>query len=136
MKLKVHGISLTLSTDETNLWWDSDKHHDGAGKKGFGIVLSLKAGWVLRPVGKLWKKGFWTRNKDYNPWVSGNHWFVIKFPCIVPFFSIAIGNYGLYAGFKTYGVDWPEYASWLDSKYIADGNKALAPSFSMRRTRI
>ena len=131
MNLKVHGISLTLCTDETNLWWDSDKHHDGTGKYGWGVVFAFRAGWILRPV-----KKFWLPRAENNPWTSGNHWFVIKFPAIVPFLSIAIGQYGMYLGFKTYGVDWEAYKVWLDPKYIAVGNQALAPSGSIRRTRI
>lgn len=136
MKLKVYGIALTLCTDEFNLWWDSDKHRDGEnqpeGKPGFGIVFSLKAGWVLRPIKKFWKK-----REENNPWTSGNHWFVLKFPIIfAPFFSIALGQKGLYVGFKTYGVDWDKYDAWLDLKYIKEGNQALALSGSIRRTRV
>ena len=55
---------------------------------------------------------------------------------LLPFISVAIGKRGMYAGFKDYGVDWADYSAWLDNKYIANGNKALAPSFSIRRTRI
>ncbi len=133
--LKVHGMSLTLCTDEANLWWDSDSHWSGGTKPGFGIMATIRWGTVLRPIGKLWKKGFWKRDPAYNPWVSGNHWFVLRFTFLVPFISIAIGNWGLYLGFKSYGVDWISYEYWLDKKYIKVGNRALAPSASIRRTR-
>ena len=64
MKLKVYNIcQLIFSSAEDGLWWDSDKHHDGTGKKGYGNMLKLRGGWVLRPV-----KKFWLSREGNNPW--------------------------------------------------------------------
>lgn len=125
--MKVHGVALTLCTDETNLWFDSDHHWWFAKKgKGWGIVLSLKIGWVYRPI----KKPF----TAHNPWTSGKHWFVLKFPCIGPFLSIAFNDYGFYVGLKTYELGKNKYNKWA-KRHNFKGHSALAPSISLRRTR-
>ena len=137
--MKVRGISLTLSTDETALWWDSDKKYtDIEGKRGFGIMVSLRWGRVIRPITKFWKKE--TFPKEYNAWESGRHWFVMDFKNIfkiipVPFISIAIGNYGFYMGFKTYELGREKYNIWVPQGVNKNG-QYLAPSISIRKTRV
>ena len=94
--MKIFGIQFIFSTQEASLWWDHDQHHDGSGKPGWGVVFKLRGGNVVRP----WAK------KGFNPWFDtspDNGRRVIKFYCplpILPFFSIAIGDYGFYIGFK------------------------------------
>ena len=128
--MKVDGVSIQISTDELakekGLWWDSDYYSD-IGKKGFGIVFALRFGRWFEPFGLFCG----------NRWKDGRHWFVIpKILFVYPFISIAIGNYGLYLGWKAYGVEHKDYLAWAKLKDIYEGNSALSFSVSIRKTRI
>ena len=131
--MKVLGlICLTLSTDEGAIWWDRDVK---GYKRGWGIMASLKAGWVYRPIPKFWKIDFWMGDKQYNPW-DDEYWFVLKFwfP-LLPFFSIAIGWFGFYIGFKTYDLGRRRYVNWIEEDHNRKGHEALAPSATIRMDR-
>jgi hypothetical protein len=137
--MKVKGITLTLCTEKSALWWDSDKKYsEPEGKPGFGIMVSLKWGRVIRPIAKFWKREKYP--KEYNAWESGRHWFVLDFKQLfniipAPFISIAIGKYGFYFGFKTYELGREKYNIWVPQGVNKNG-QYLAPSASIRKTRI
>ena len=137
--MRIFGIQLVLSTSEDSLWWDNDAHHDGDGKRGWGIVLKLRGGDVVRPVGYPRN---WFRKDAPNVWFNTEpetRWKVLRFFCplpVLPFLSVAAGKYGFYIGFKDYGVHHEEYRAWLQTEDVYAGSMALAPSASIRRTRI
>ena len=124
---KVKGISLTLCTDEEQLWWDGDSDLRGT-KPGFGIILSIRIGKVMRPFSF----------GDGNPWSDpGKAKWVLRIPIfIMPFLSVAIGQYGFYIGGKVYGVDQEHYKNWTLDSDVAPGNTAICPSVSIRKTRL
>jgi len=128
------GVSLTLSTDEKNLWWDNDVEWgpNHKIKKGWGIILALRWGYHLRPIPKLWKLGKWG-----NPWTTDDYWFVLRFPIIFPFISIAFGNFGTYLGLKFTGLKHPEVEKWSqDPKYHKyHGGDFVALSATIRKSR-
>jgi len=126
---RVKGICLTFCTDEGDLWWDADsQYRSPEGKKGFGIMIALRWGKLLQPIGtKIFN----------NVWFRGDVLFTLRIPFVVlPYISIAIGKFGLYFGGKIYGVDRVEYLRWAYPDEIKKGNTALALSASIRRTRI
>lgn len=129
--MKVFGVQFVVSSAEDGLWFDSDEHYtDKKSGKGWGIVFKLRGGQVIRPINGKWfgdgqGGGYPTR--------------VLKFNCpipVLPFFSIAIGRFGFYVGFKDFGVDSVHYKNWLPTDWVKEGNTALCPSFSIRRTRL
>ena len=134
MNYKTGGIKLfEISTDEGNLWYDHDSKRYNS--SGAGFFISVRWGWMLRPIPKFWKKGFWTGEKQYNPW-DNEFWFVLRFPIIAPFVSLAILSYGLYAGVKPYRLNRERYKNWLPNWWAySDTGRALALSASIRRTR-
>ena len=92
---KVGGISLTLSSFEEGLWFDSDLQEYQP--KGWGVKLNIVWGKMIRPVPKFWKG-------EVNAWLN-EPWFVIRIPFIVaPYLSIALGRVGFYLGFKTFST--------------------------------
>lgn len=95
-----------------------------------GFKFDINIGTMCRPLPKFWKKAFWysgfinwwhgrevynaherymMKEPTTNPWNSGNHWKVIRFPFIGFFVSCYIvhgeDRPGFYLGFKTYMVD-------------------------------
>lgn len=49
----------------------------------------------------------------------------------LPFFAWRRGNKKGYAGFKCFGVDSPEYKTWMPAGDVYEGSIALQPSFRM-----
>jgi hypothetical protein len=136
--VKIFGLQLILSTSESSLWWDNDAHHDGEGKPGWGVVIKLRGGDVVRPIGYPIN---WLKKDAPNVWFNTGpvRWKVLKFFCpipILPFISVSLGQYGFYMGFKDFGVHHDEYKTWLPSSDVYVGSMALSPSVSIRRTRI
>lgn len=134
--MKVYGFNIgygdskaVLSEQSTKIW-----ANEVCEAAAWGFYFRIVRGYWLRPIGKIWKLGWWLRNPEYNAWESGNHWVVWKSrkPRWGLLFSCFIGKRYFYVGTKTYGVDWPEYEAWLDPKYIKNGNQALALSGSLR----
>lgn len=132
---KVGGISLTLGSYEPGLWFDHDE--EKYQEKGWGVRFHIVWGKMIRPVPKFWQPG-------NNPWKGGEPWFVIRIPFMVgPFLSICLLNFGLYIGFKTFGVterlNTPErYGNWMrpdEFGPIDDEARYLQFSFTIRRTR-
>ena len=125
------GIQIGASKFEPGLWYDSDaKVYD---RKGFGFKIALVAGKMMRPVGRIYKRCYWQTN-ELNPWKTGNHWFVLKFPFVIePFISLAIGPWGFYCGFKPVAPN-DRYKSWNGptEPYM---NWFLCPSITFRSTR-
>jgi hypothetical protein len=128
-------IGITISKSERGLWYDHDvREYD---EKGWGIVLKLHFGKMIRPIPKFWKK-------DQNPWRGDKPWFVIRIPWMVgPFFSIAVRKFGLYFGFKTFEVtdkhrSDDRYGRWMkEDEFGTDDKPAeyLQLSATVRRTR-
>ena len=88
------------------------KKDDSIGRaKWGGLKLDFTLGKFRRPVPKIWKKEYWS--KEYlvkepatNPWNSGNHWFVISIPSFPSFFlSLSFIKPGFYFGWKTYTMN-------------------------------
>ena len=134
--MKVYGLNIgwsdtgaVLSKSTTKIWAD-----EVCETTRWGFFFRLVFGEWLRPIGKIWKLGWWRREPEYNAWESGNHWFVFRSHIPLPglLFSCFVGKRYFYAGTKTYGIDREKYAGWLDKKLIKDGNQALAPSGSIK----
>lgn len=129
----VRGVSVSLGKFERGLWYDHDKQEYD--EHGFGIKLDLVGGNMLRPL----KNPF----SGDNPWKGGEASGVLRFPFISPFFSIALGKFGLYIGCKTYEVttehgEDDRYGKWIKSKEVPPEGKTyiyLCPSATIRRTR-
>jgi len=81
-----------------------------------GLKLDLMIGKLRRPIPRFYRWSFFF-NKDYvshetefNPWNSGNHWFVLTLPIMIgAFLSFCYGagerQPGFYIGMKTYEVN-------------------------------
>ena len=128
--MKAFGFSLVLSNMEHALWWDSDQHKQ-AEAKGWGIVVSLRGGDVVRPL-----NGSWFGDK-----AGGFPTKVWRWYCpvpILPFISIAFGRFGWYAGFKTFGADDPTYLRWPTGTFseadMVKDSLALCPTIPWRFT--
>ena len=130
----VGGLSLTLGSYERCLWFDHDtKEHQST---GFGMKLDIVAGQMIRPIPKFWEK-------SNNPWKGDEPWFVIRSPMIGPFISLAVGDLGLYCGFKTFKVEnehrsLNRYGRWMRENEFPEPNDVhvfLQPSTTIRRTR-
>jgi hypothetical protein len=130
----VEGLSLTLGSYERGLWFDHDvKEYQN---KGFGMKIDILAGQMIRPVPKFWEA-------SSNPWKGDEPWFVIRSPMIGPYISLAVGDIGLYLGFKTFKVSdehrsLDRYGKWMHENEFPEPNDVnvfLQPSASIRRTR-
>ncbi len=130
----VGGVSLALGSYERGLWFDNDaKKYQ---PDGFGIKLDIVAGHMIRPIPKFWKPA-------QNPWKGDEPWFVIRSPMIGPYISLAVGDLGLYLGFKTFQVEnrhrsTERYGKWMKENEFPEPNEVkiyLQPSASIRRTR-
>jgi hypothetical protein len=130
----VEGLSLSLGSYEHGLWFDDDVKKDHA--TGFGMKLDIVAGQMIRPVPKYWES-------SNNPWKGDEPWFVIRSPMIGPYISLAIGEIGVYFGFKTFLVEdrhrcLERYGRWMNENEFPEPNGVnvyLQPSASIRRTR-
>ncbi len=130
----VEGLSLSLGSYERGLWFDHDvkEHQD----KGFGMKIDIIAGQMIRPIPKYWEE-------SNNPWKGDEPWFVIRSPMIGPYISVAVGDIGLYFGFKTFKVEnghrsLDRYGKWMHENEFPEPNAVnvyLQPSASIRRTR-
>lgn len=130
----VEGLSLSLGSYERGLWFDQDAKQSQA--TGFGLKLDIVAGQMIRPVPKYWEA-------SNNPWKGDEPWFVIRSPMIGPYISLAIGDLGIYFGFKTFLVEdrhrsLERYGRWMRENEFPEPNGVnvyLQPSASIRRTR-
>lgn len=131
----VGGVSLAAGSHERGLWFDHDRRQYQPA--GVGVKFDLVAGYVIRPVPRFWVKG-------ENPWQGGSPWFVIRVPFAGPFVSVAIGERGVYCGFKTFVVEArhgadDRYGRWIRPEELpADEGGSmvyLTPSATIRRTR-
>jgi hypothetical protein len=130
----VGGVSLSVGSFERGLWFDHDKkgYQDG----GFGMKFDIVAGHMIRPVPKFWKP-------NQNPWKGDEPWFVIRCPMIGPFISLALGEGGVYFGFKTFEVSdkhrsLERYGKWMHENEFPESeapNVFVQPSATIRRTR-
>jgi len=84
-----------------------------------GVKIDLMVGKLRRPIPRFYKfwrflkvfnKDYVKRESEFNPWNSGNHWFVYTFPVEIGLFlSVSYGKNekqpGFYIGCKTYEVN-------------------------------
>jgi hypothetical protein len=130
----VGGISLSVGSYERGLWFDHDNKEHQAG--GVGMKLDILAGHMIRPVPKFWKP-------KQNPWKGDDPWFVIRSPMIGPFISLALGDKGVYFGFKTFEVSdkhrsLERYGKWMHESEFPQSEAPsvfMQPSATIRRTR-
>ncbi len=95
-------------------------HHQRNGSwvpaKHGGFKFDIVIGKLRRPIPRLYKWAFWadknyvSHESAFNPWNSGNYWFVYTFPIEIGlFFSLCYGagerQPGFYVGTKTYEVN-------------------------------
>lgn len=127
------GLSLPLGSYKRGLWFDHDiKQQSG----GFGMKFDIVAGQIIRPVLKFWEKSNNPRKRD-------EPWFIIRSPMIGPFLSLAVGDLGLYLGFKTFKVQdehrsLDRYGRWMRENEFPehkDVHVFLQPSATIRRTK-
>ncbi len=128
------GLGLTLSIAEKGLWYDSDKDTDHL-EAGFGLVTKVRAGWTVRPVTRM---KYWFTDDVPSKWneFDPKYHYLIKFwfP-FCPYLSLAFLQYGFYMGFKAFDLQKDKYAALVGAENIGEGNQALTPSFTIRRTR-
>jgi len=130
----VGGLSLSVGSYERALWFDHDERQHQPG--GLGLKVDLVAGHMIRPVPKFWEP-------SSNPWKGDEPWFVIRSPMIGPYISLAVGDLGLYLGFKTFKVEdkhrsVDRYGRWMRESEFPEPNAVniyLQPSVSLRTTR-
>lgn len=130
----VGGISLSVGSYERGLWFDHDNKGYQAG--GVGMKLDILAGHMIYPVPKFWKP-------KQNHWKGDEPWFVIRSPMIGPFISLALGEKGVYFGFKTFEVSdkhrsLERYGKWMHESEFPQSeapNVFMQPSATIRRTR-
>jgi len=130
----VGGISLSVGSFERGLWFDHDQRGYQAG--GVGMKFDIVAGHMIRPVPKFWKP-------NQNPWKGDEPWFVIRCPMIGPFISLALGEKGVYFGFKTFEVSehhrsLERYGKWMHENEFPQSeapNVFMQASATIRRTR-
>ena len=101
-----------------------------------GFKIDIGIGTWKRPIPKFWKKDFWSRDKRiqsyYNPWNSGNHWFIITLPympyffiCFIPF-SFKKYHPGFYLGGRTGEMN--HWSHWLlDNSYYDENGDLPRP---------
>ena len=134
-----------FSTSEDGLWWDHDER-ESERKIGWGITLIFRGGSCqrhgLRP--KFWLEAFKRRNerpaakfpsawKQFDPvyHYSYKWWFPL-----CPFFSVALGGYGFYIGFKPADISGREMLRPIFGDEVDNENRrALIPSITTRSTR-
>lgn len=130
---KIFGLQLVFSSAEKGLWYDSDKDVDHL-QEGFGVVFKIRGGWVIRPYTRIKYilRDVPSKWNQFNPKYHG----VIKFwfP-VLPYFSIAILQYGFYIGFKAFNLHKDKYAPLVGAENIRPGNQALTSSLTLRQTR-
>jgi hypothetical protein len=99
-----------------------------------GIKIDFGLGTLRRPIPKFWKKDFWSsdyrKKMPYNPWNSGNHWFILTIP-IIPYIFVMMmfGRWGkkeitpgFYIGGRTAYVN--NWTHWLiDTSKISESGK-------------
>lgn len=133
--MKVHKlIQLVLSTAEKGLWYDHDDREYN--EKGWGITAKLFSGWVLRPMTKprYWFSSDFVPSK-WNEFSPKYHWLFKCWVPVAPFVSIALGRWGIYAGFKVFDLESEKYKQLAGSEHVFPGSQALTPSISTRSTR-
>ncbi len=84
-------------------------------KSTFGIILGLRGGDVIQPLGE----GNWFEA----PYFKDVLHFYLPIP-LIPWFSIRIGKFGFYIGAKAFGVDNEPYKNWLPPEEVYDGSIA------------
>jgi len=118
------GISFEIGRSDKGWFWYFGKLKllkvrpslSGVDARHGGFKLDLMVGKLRRPIPRFYRWRFFF-NKDYvshetefNPWNSGNHWFVLTIPIMVGvFLSVCYGagerQPGFYIGMKTYEVN-------------------------------
>jgi len=104
-----------------------------------GVKFDFGIGTWRRPIPKFWKMDFW--NKDYrikskyNPWNSGNHWFVLNIPVfpyifICAYWKVGDNSPGFYFGGRT--AEMNPVSHWLIDYSHIDENGNLSGDFWMR----
>ncbi len=121
-------FQIVISTAERGLWYDSDEREYSP--SGLGIAFKLYAGDVFRPYTRLkyWFKDTPSKWNEFDPEYHG----LIKFSFpLLPFFTLALGAYGFYAGFKVFDAQGEKYRPMVGER----SEPALTPSITTRRTR-
>lgn len=146
----VYGISLSLSSFEESLWFDHDQK--GYRPNGCGVKLDIVCGKMIRPIPCIHKLNYWKSLfgedptfTNWNPWRGGKYLCILRIPFVVgPFISIALGPFGVYIGFKTFGAaeeihNIPErYGKWMRPEEFGseeNENRYLQLSVTVRSTR-
>jgi hypothetical protein len=102
--------------DFTNTPTDEPVQHYTFPKTKFGLILGLRGGNVVQPLGS----GDWFKP----PYFSSVLKFYIPLP-LLPWFTIRIGKFGFYFGAKAFGVDSDAYKNWLPPEEVYDGSVAV-----------
>jgi len=129
--MKAGGISLNIGKGKTQLrkvaLGKPRPQIDGL-DCWFGFRFDLVWGPLVMPVRKWYLPRAWGGDQRYNPWNSGNHWFVVKLPIFLGFFvSVLLGKAlgskvpGFWFGCRTANlsntVDWQLRLDWEKSEY-------------------
>lgn len=131
--MKVYKLlQLVVSKAEKGLWWDHDEREYQS--SGWGIMLKLFAGPVVRPITKpkYWFKDTPSKWNEFDP----EYHLLFKLPFFIgPFISVALGPYGFYAGFKVFNLESAKYKQMVGDDQVYPGSQALTPSITTRSTR-
>lgn len=127
-------VQIIIGKAERGLWYDHDQREYDP--KGYGICLKFYGGHVFRPIPKprYWLqllKGNTAIPDSWDQFNRTDHWMIHFWFPLLPFFSIALGEMGVYAGFKTFSLENERYRKWG----VGPDGAALTPSISTRMTR-
>lgn len=104
-----------------------------------GVSLYFRGGDVLRPdiANGTPRPGAETQVRNWFNTIPTSVWrWHCKLP-VLPFVTVKVGMFGVYAGFKAFGVDSAAYLDYpgLSAADVYDGSVALTPSLRFSRSR-
>lgn len=131
--MKAHKLfQIVISKAEKGLWWDHDEREYQP--SGWGVMFKIFAGPMVRPVTKprYWFRETPSKWNEFNP----EYHLLLRIPFFIgPFISIAVGQYGIYAGFKVFDLENPKYKQMVGAEHVYPGSQAITPSITTRSTR-
>lgn len=113
----------------------------------FGLATDPQADWTTPyPTGRVGLKLRLLGGDVCDPYWLGNggSWFKLPAPRLLikffswlplPYVAIGIGKWGMYLGWKVYGVDSDAYKQWLPASDVYPGSQAMCLTIRMTINR-
>jgi len=156
MSKDIIGISLIIGTGifhagayKRGIWFDNNEKMKLHRKErtGLGFKIDLCFGRTIRPIGRLWERGYWNNEETAIQDIPEGQW-DLRLPAWIPTMFVSFGfgkTWSFYLGNKAYGIDpFTRDVTWTntaDRKRAMKENLigsyfALCPSATSRRTRM